>query len=155
MTAETLVMALEQEGVRLRVEGERLELEAPADRVPTQKTIAGLRENKAAVVEYLRGRSKSQEIQFSSFSDPIGWKTEKLERWPAESFEAERRFGQAHAKLFPFLGRKMRTPAGPGTLIQVFAERVTILLDSEVSKCTSFALGEVQPACWEGAGDRQ
>ena len=34
MTAETLVAALEQEGVRLRVEGEKLKLEAPANKVP-------------------------------------------------------------------------------------------------------------------------
>ena len=67
MTAETLVAALEQEGVRLRVEGEKLKLEAPADKVPSPETIAGLRENKAAVVEYLRGRSQPRGIQFSSF----------------------------------------------------------------------------------------
>ena len=36
--------------------------------------------------------------------------------WPPESVAAERRFGQPHARLFPFLGRKVRTPGGPGTL---------------------------------------
>lgn len=71
MTAETLVAVLEQDGVRLRVEGDRLTLEAPSHKVPSPETIAGLRENKAAVVEYLRGRSQPQAIQFSSFSDPI------------------------------------------------------------------------------------
>lgn len=149
MTAETLVAALELGGVRLRIEGERLKLEAPADKVPSPETIAGLRENKAAVVEYLRGRSQRSAIQFSSFPDPIPRKTEKLESWPPESYEVERRFGQRHARLFPFLGCKVRTPAGPGTLLQVFAERVTILLDSEVSKCAFFAPGEIEPASWE------
>src|SRR5688572_15396218 len=102
MTAETLVAALEQEGVRLRIEGERLKLEAPADKVPSPDTIAGLRENKAAVVEYLRGRSRPSRIQFSSFPNPIARKTEKLGTWSSESLEAEQRFGQPHAKLFPF-----------------------------------------------------
>ena len=31
--------------------------------------------------------------------------------WPVESLDAVRRFGQPHAKLFPFIGRKVRTPA--------------------------------------------
>src|SRR5713101_2033339 len=32
--------------------------------------------------------------------------------WPPESIIAERRFAQPHAKLFPFIGRKVRTPGG-------------------------------------------
>jgi hypothetical protein len=69
--------------------------------------------------------------------------------WPPASLDAERRFGQPHAKLFPFIGRKVRTPSGPGTLLQVFAERVTVLLDSELSKCAWFPPGEIEPASWE------
>jgi hypothetical protein len=149
MTAETLVAVLEQDGVRLRIEGERLKLEAPADKVPSPETIAGLRENKAAVVEYLRGRSQPREIQFSSFPDPIARKTGKLESWPSESLEAVRRFTQPHAKLFPFLGRKVRTPSGPGTLLQVFACRVTVLLDSELSRCSFFQPREIVPVSRE------
>ena len=42
--------------------------------------------------------------------------------WPPASLDAERRFGQPHAKLFPFIGRKVRTPNGAGVLIQVFAD---------------------------------
>lgn len=80
MKAETLVATLEQGGVRLRIEGERLKLEAPADKVPSHETIEGLRENKAAVLEYLRGRSQPGAIQFSSLPDPIPRKTEKLAR---------------------------------------------------------------------------
>lgn len=58
--------------------------------------------------------------------------------WPPESLDAERRFAQPHAKLFPFLGRKVWTPGGPGTLLQVFADRVTVLLDSKLSRCLFF-----------------
>ena len=149
MTAETLVAALEQGGVRLRIEGERLKLEAPADKVPSPETIAGLREHKAAVVEYLRGRLQPGGIQFSRFPDSIAQKTEKLESWPPESFEIERRFAQPHAKLFPFLGRKVRTPGGPGTLIQVFTDRATVVLDSEISRCSFFLPGQIEPVSWE------
>ncbi len=40
--------------------------------------------------------------------------------------DCERRFGQPHARLFPFLGRRVQTPAGQGRLIQIFTERVAV-----------------------------
>ena len=64
---------------------------------------------------------------------------------PSESLDAEGRFNQAHARLFPFLGRKVRTPKGPGTLLQVFAGRVTVLLDADMNKCSFFSPTEIQP----------
>lgn len=70
-------------------------------------------------------------------------------KWPLVSMDAERRFAQPHAKLFPFIGRKVRTPAGAGTLIQVFAERVTVVLESDVDKCAFFTPAEIEPASWE------
>ncbi len=69
--------------------------------------------------------------------------------WPREPFEAERRFGQPHAKLVPFIGRKVRTPTGPGTLVQVFADRVTVVLDSELSRCSFFRPRDIEPVSWE------
>jgi hypothetical protein len=65
--------------------------------------------------------------------------------WSPASLDAERRFGQLHAQLFPFLGRKVRTPAGSGTLLQVFVEKVTVLLDSDLDKCSFFAPAQIQP----------
>jgi len=70
--------------------------------------------------------------------------------WPPQSIATEGRFGQSHAKLFPFLGRKVRTPVGPGTLIQVFADRVTVLLDSNLDKCTVFSLEEIRVIVADG-----
>jgi hypothetical protein len=146
MTAEMLVTSLEEDGICLKIEGEKLKLEAPADRVPGPETIAGLRENKAAVLEYLRARVRSPEIQFASLPDPKVCKTDKLEYWPSDSLDAERRFSQPHARLFPFIGHKIRTPSGPGTLIQVFAERVTVLLDCERDgSCARFLPDEISP----------
>ncbi len=150
MRAETLVAALEQDGVRLRVEGEKLKLEAPADRLPAQETIAGLRENKAAVLKYLRERGQPREIQFVSLPDPILQKTDKLETWRAESLDSELRFGQPHARLFPFIGRKVRTSSGSGTLLQVFADRATVLLDSGRDQaCVRFLPSEIIPVAPE------
>jgi len=68
---------------------------------------------------------------------------------PLASLDAERRFGQPHAKLFPFIGRKVRTPAGTGTLIQVFAGRVTVALESDLDKCAFFKPAEIEPVSWE------
>jgi hypothetical protein len=66
--------------------------------------------------------------------------------WPSDSEAAIHRFhGQPHARLFVFLGRKVRTPKGPGTLVQVFAQRVTVLLDSELRRCSWFRPAEVEP----------
>ena len=76
-------------------------------------------------------------------------------RWPPTSINAEGRFAKPHAKLFPFIGRKVRTPAGPGTLLQVFADRITVLLESELEKAKQerllnyFTLGEIEPVSWE------
>jgi hypothetical protein len=146
MTAESLVAELEQVGVSLKAEGEKLKLQVPADKIPSPETIAGLRQNKAAVLEYLRERGQPREIQFVSLPEPILRKTDKLETWRLESLDAELRFGQPHARLFPFIGRKVRTPNGPGTLLQVFANRAIVLLDSERDEpCVRFLPHEVIP----------
>src|SRR3989442_273110 len=58
MTVEMLVAELEQAGVHLKAEDGKLKLEAPTDRVPSQETIAKLRENKLAILEYLRRRER-------------------------------------------------------------------------------------------------
>jgi hypothetical protein len=42
--------------------------------------------------------------------------------WPPESLEAERRFGRGHARLFPFLGKRVWTPQETGILLSVFAD---------------------------------
>lgn len=85
------------------------------------------------------GREPNLEITISA----------KGNSWSARSLDAERRFRQPHARLFPFLGRKVRTPAGPGTLLQVFGDRVTVLLDSELSKCVFFRPTEIEPVSKE------
>jgi hypothetical protein len=95
---------------------------------------------------------------FSSRYTPRPDKSQEPERpaapaeqrgWPPVSLDAERRFGRPHAKLFPFIGRKVRTPTGTGTLLQVFSDRATVLLDSELSRCSFFSPGQIEPVSWE------
>lgn len=70
-------------------------------------------------------------------------------QWPSECRGAHERFAQPHAKLFPFVGWKVRTPSGAGTLLQVFSDRVTVILDSQLSKCTMFRPDEIEPLAWQ------
>jgi hypothetical protein len=51
----------------------------------------------------------------------------ELRDWPEASREAVRSFGVPSARLYPFIGRTVATPAGPGTLLQVFSERAAVL----------------------------
>jgi len=49
--------------------------------------------------------------------------------WPEESLDAERRFGQLHARLSPFIGKRVWTVRGAGVLLQVFADTCEIRPD--------------------------
>jgi hypothetical protein len=126
-----IVSRLEQAGGKLSLKGDRVEYAIPKGNQEAQELLAKLREHREGVTKLLQQRVR-----------------ESGERWPLESEEQMRKFGQPHARLFPFIGRKVRTPAGPGTLIQVFAHRVTVLLDSELSKCTMFTPDEIVPCDW-------
>ncbi len=121
---------LEQIGGRLVLDGDRIRYSVPSGSPEAQSLLAELRKHREAVAELLRQRAADGR------------------NWPPESLDYEQRFGQPHARLFLYLGRKVRTPAGPGTLLQVFAERVTVLLDSELSKCSVFERGAIEPANW-------
>jgi hypothetical protein len=58
------------------------------------------------------------------------------------------RSGQTKQTRRMILGRKVRTTAGSGTLIQVIAERVRVLLDSEWDKSVSLP-PQIEPASTE------
>ena len=66
--------------------------------------------------------------------------------WPPESLESERRFGCPEARLYPFLERRVLTPVGPGRLVQVFAERVAVVLEKDRSRLSFFLPAEVVPS---------
>jgi hypothetical protein len=83
-----------------------------------------------------------EELEGGTWEQPVAIGTARL---VPKRFDTQQPFGQPHAKLFPYIGRKVQTPGGPGTLLQVFAERVTVLLDSELSLCAFFQPGQVEP----------
>ena len=122
-----IVSRLEKGGGKLALEGERIRYSIPCGDSEVLALLAELRNHRDGVMGLLRQRAAGQG------------------NWPSASADAERRFGQPHARLFPFLGRKVWTPVGPGTLLQVFADRVTVLLDSELSKCSFFRPTEIEP----------
>ncbi len=64
--------------------------------------------------------------------------------WPPASLEAERRFSHSSARLYPFLGSRVRTPRGTGQLIQVFTDRVAVLLDG-ADRLSFFAPEDICP----------
>ncbi|SRR5581483_1012074 len=49
--------------------------------------------------------------------------------WPLDSEVRAQRFGQSHARLFPFIRKRVWTPYGPGLLLSAYAEQCEILPD--------------------------
>jgi hypothetical protein len=115
---------------------------------PRATTTPGLRESEP---------TKPSKAGFVGFEGPtstrssivLGRRAEPASQWPAAAMEYGQRFGERHARLFPLLGRKVWTPQGSGTLIQVFANSVTVLLDSELSRCSFFAPTDIEPIACE------
>lgn len=126
-----IVSRLERAGGSLSLDGDRIEYAIPKGNPEAQQLLAELRKQRERVTEILRHRE-----------------SESVNDWMPESRDRVRRFGQPHALLFPFIGRKVRTPAGPGTLLQVFTDRVTVLLDTELSKSKVFTPKEIAPCDW-------
>lgn len=54
--------------------------------------------------------------------------------WPPESLDSERRFDHPAARLYPLIGKRVRTPFGTGMLHQVFADRAAVELESAPGK---------------------
>lgn len=124
--AHSILSEITRRGIAVRVDGETLRFRP---RYALDDNLVGrIKEHKAEIIRAVSTDASDQGVHS-----------------PPESLAAEQRFGQPHAKLFPFLGRKVRTPRGPGTLIQVFAERVTVLLDSERNKCSVFSPAQIDP----------
>ncbi|HVT16280.1 MAG TPA: hypothetical protein VHQ90_08915 [Thermoanaerobaculia bacterium] len=103
MHVEAILAELETRGVELRAAGDRLQFR-PVEAVPPE-LVEEIRAHKAELLRRLPPGAV-----FSCF-DRKGW--------PPESIDAEQRFGQWHARLYPFLGKTVATPAGPGRLVQV------------------------------------
>lgn len=120
MTPEELLARVEALGVIVTLDREDLVLR-PKSRL-SPELVEQLRANKPKLLDLV-----------------------ELRTWPKESRDAVRRFGRPYARLYPFLGREVETPQGRGRLLQVFAERVTVVLDTEPSRASFFLPSEVRP----------
>jgi hypothetical protein len=125
-----IVSRLEQGVGTLTLEGDRIRYSVPSGDIEARGLLAELRKHRDGLKEILRRRA------------------EESRKWPPISLYAEQRFCLQHARLFPFIGHKVRTPNGSGTLLQVFADRVTVLLDCELSRCSFFAPDQIEPISW-------
>ncbi|MBE3598482.1 MAG: hypothetical protein IMX02_06685 [Limnochordaceae bacterium] len=85
MSPATALSELHRRGVIVRAEGNAIRVIGSRD-APSPELIDTLQAHNVAVPELLA--------------------------WPPASWEAEARYGVPHARLYPFLGRKVRTPAG-------------------------------------------
>jgi hypothetical protein len=120
MTPSEVLSELQARQVEVVVVGDRLRFR-PVTAVP-KPLLEALRAQKAEVIDLV-----------------------ELQSWPEPSREAVRRFGHPSARLYPFLGRMILTPEGPGRLLQVFAERATVVLDAEPSRASFFLPSELRP----------
>lgn len=65
--------------------------------------------------------------------------------WPPQSLDCQRRFGELPARLYPFLGRKVRTPRGWGRLKQVRTGMAFVALDGSPGKVAEIDAEDVLP----------
>jgi len=125
-----LLETLRRSGVEIATDGERLRVSAPRG-VVTEEIRRTLVAHKPELLAELAGETV----------------------WPPECLDTERRFRVPYARLFPLLGGPVTTPAGPGTLLQVFADRAAVRLDADPDRLTFVLPVEVRPAGAAVAGD--
>jgi|GEM_PF-2176362 len=81
-------------------------------------------------------------------------RAEAAEGWPPESLRCEARFGHRAARLYPFLGRRVGTPQGPGRLEQVLEARCRVVLDALPDRAVEILADLVRPLPVEEAHGR-
>jgi hypothetical protein len=122
MNPHELLATLRRCGIEISSDGERLRVEAPRGAV-TPEVRRTLAEHKPQLIAELT----------------------RAASWPSESLEAERRFGAPYARLFPLLGKAVASRQGPGRLVQVFADRAAVVLDSDPDRLVYLLPSEVRP----------
>ena len=116
------VEELEKMNVRLSLRNGKVHVRysCPRTAVPVVMSAIGiLKEHREETIALLSERTKAMP---------------KNNDWPLASFEAQAKFLQLEARLYPFIDKRVRTPRGTGQLRQVFDGRATVLLDSELAK---------------------
>lgn len=118
MTTETLLMQLSDLGIAVVVSGGRVQLQGRGPR-PSERLLQEIRAHKDEIVAYL-----------------------DLMEWPEVCLEYVRELGHRTARLYPFVGKAVTTPQGPGRLLQVFPDRAVVHL---VGRVSLFLPSEIRP----------
>ncbi len=121
MKAQAVIETVVDAGGELTISGDRIRYRLPKDHPEKERILAELREHKPEIIWLLSARPLASSPVCSEAAEGS---------WPPASLEAERRFGQAHARLFPFISKRVWTPQGPGVLLTAYADRCEIQLDS-------------------------
>jgi len=114
---QQLISRLEQAGGTLALKGDRIRYAVPKGNPEVLGLLAELRAHREAVMVLLLNRA---------------------------AVESERRFAQPHARLFPFIGRRVWTPSGAGLLLAVHADQCEVLPDGS-DKTVRVATSSVRP----------
>jgi hypothetical protein len=138
--AAQLFTNLARQGFTLAAEGNGIRI-SPASRL-TDAIRRDIREHRAELLAILLAQAAplpSPRLAQPSAEGEDPWRYWRVVTWPKSCLESERLFGQPHARLFPLVpcdnypdaptGRVM-TLNGPGRLLQVFAERAAVVLDT-------------------------
>ncbi len=118
MTVATLLSELRSWGAKLGVAGGVIRIEAPKGAV-SPELLAELQAHKPELIDLLT--------------------------WPEECLEAEREHGHPSARLYPLVGRTVRTPLGSGRLVAALPERAVVIADRRSFSFAVFLPGEIAP----------
>jgi TubC N-terminal docking domain len=147
MTAAELLASLRRRGVEFVAVGDKVRWRPKAG--VTTEEHGMIVSHKAEVIEILSASNQGQ----SPPAQPDHWHRWDAVVWPPACLEAERLFGQRHARLFPLLGHKYKPPGrvhttlGPGFLLAVSAVRTQVALqDDPKGAAAALAPWEVWPA---------
>lgn len=117
--AEAVLTRLEELHVAVSVKGDSLRLRGEGPPLPPE------------LVEEIR-RAKPELLVRLRSAGSLG------KEWPPESDDYVRRFGCSEARLYPFIGKRVATPDGPGVLLQVLRNACAVRLDREPARVTCF-----------------
>lgn len=120
MNAEDLLAEVEELGVTVDVDGDLLRFR-PGSVIPP-RLVEALRVHKPELLEIV-----------------------SLRGWPQASHDAVRQSRAPEARLYPFVGKAVATPDGPGRLLAVFSDRAGVALDTEPERVAFLLPSEVLP----------
>ena len=116
----SLIVELQSKGVHFSGEGGELVVDAPKGLVTSEQR------------EQI-GHKAAEILTFVS-------------RWPKECVDSALQFGKPEARLYPLIGKRVMTAAGPGVLWRVFLGSIGVVLDDDPARVTYFEdWGQIHP----------